>query len=58
MFVRGEHLLASRESAYQHQQRRLRQMEIGKHRPHYMKAVARIDKQVGLASARHQAPIA
>ena len=52
MAISVEHSLLASESAHQHEQRGLRQMEIGEQRAHHSEFIARIDKDVSLAASR------
>jgi len=48
VLVRPHHILFPAQRAHQHQQRRLRQMKIRQQRPHHLKFVSRINKQIRL----------
>ena len=50
MAICVEHALLAREGAHQHEQRGLRQMEIGEQRTHHPELMAGIDKNIGLAA--------
>ncbi len=52
MTIGVEHPLLAGEGAHQHEQRGLRQMEIGEQRAHHPEFKARIDKNVSLAASR------
>ena len=49
MAISVEHTLLASESAYQHEQGGLRQMEIGEQRPHHPDFMAGLDKDLSLA---------
>ena len=55
MTVSGEGVFSPGKRAHQHQERRLRQMEIGEHRLDYFEAAARREKDVGRAAMGLQA---
>jgi hypothetical protein len=52
VFIRAQNVFFSAEGAYQHQQRGLRQVEVGEQGSHCFEFEARVDEEIGSGVSR------